>query len=122
MSTSPSRSASPTGRIATSSTAGLATGRLRLVVDLGPLQAAAEVDIDRLPLGERVERGVAGLAVAVAGLLPTAERQVRLGTGGAGIHVHDSGLEIAHRSECRVRVLGEDRGAQAVAGLVDGCR
>ena len=54
-----------------------------LVVDLGPLQPAAEVDVDRLPLGERVERGVAGLAVAVAGLLPAAERQVRLGAGRA---------------------------------------
>src|SRR4029078_5386333 len=53
---------------------------LRLVVDLGPLQPAAEVDVDRLPLGVRVERDVACLAVAVAGLLPAAERQVDLGT------------------------------------------
>ena len=58
-------------------------GHVRLVVDLGALEAAAEVDVDRLPLGVRVERGVAGLAVAVAGLLPAAEREVRLGAGRA---------------------------------------
>src|SRR3954468_24777567 len=37
----------------------------RLVVDLRPLEPAAEVDVDRLPFGVRVERDVAGLAMAV---------------------------------------------------------
>src|SRR5262245_42481414 len=36
----------------------------RLVVDLRALQLAAEIDVDALPLGERVEHRVAGLAVA----------------------------------------------------------
>src|SRR5439155_1772464 len=78
-----------------------ATGRLELllVVDLGALEAPREVDVDRLPLGKRVERGVARLAVAVAGLLPAAEREVRLGARRAGVDVADAGLEGAHRPE-----------------------
>src|SRR5437870_4415112 len=92
---------------------------LLLVVDLGALQAPREVDVDRLPLGERVERGVTGLAVAVAGLLPAAEWQVRLGARRAGVDVDDARLEVAHRPEGRVRVAGEDRRRQAVVGLVE---
>src|SRR5439155_10814219 len=40
-------------------------------VDLRALQAAAVVHVDRLPLGELVERDGAGLAMAVAGVLHT---------------------------------------------------
>ena len=61
-----------------------------------------------------------GLAVAVAGLLPAAEREVRLGAGRPGVDVDDAGLEVAHRPEGRVDVAGEDRGRQAVADLVGG--
>ena len=57
--------------------------------------------------------------MAVAGLLPAAEREVGLGAGRAGVDVDDPGLEVAHRPEGRVRVAGEDRRRQAVAGLVD---
>src|SRR4249919_598033 len=56
----------------TSSKVGIARSA-RLVVDLGALEAAGEVDIDRLPLGVRVEGDVSRLAVAVAGLLPATE-------------------------------------------------
>src|SRR5258705_9086099 len=90
----------------------------RLVVDLGALQPAAEIDVDRLPLGVRVERDVAGLAVAVAGLLPATERQVRLRPGRPGIDVYDPRLEVAHRAERLVHVAGEDARRQAEAGLV----
>ena len=48
------------------------------------------VDVDRLPLGEHVERRLARLAVAVAGLLHPAERQVHLGAGRAGVDVRDA--------------------------------
>src|SRR6476660_3332809 len=114
MSIRTSRSSSVTGRIVTVD----APGSL-LVVNLGPLQPPREVHVDRLPLRVRVERRVAGLAVAVAGLLPAAEWQVRLGAGRAGVDVDDPRLEVAHRPERGVRVAGEDRGAQAVARLVD---
>ena len=50
------------------------------------------VDVDRLPLGEDVERRLARLAVAVAGLLGAAEREVHLGAGRAGVDVGDPGL------------------------------
>ena len=65
-------------------------------------------------------RDVTGLAVAVAGLLPATERQVRLGAGRAGVHVDDAGLEVAHRPEGHVHVAREDDRRQAVAGLVEG--
>src|SRR3954447_21540099 len=87
----------------------------RLVVDLGSLEPAAEVDVDRLPLRERVERDVARLPVAVARVLPATEREVRLGARGACVDVHDPRLEVADRPERRVHVTGVDRRGQAVA-------
>src|SRR6185369_7661822 len=114
MSIRTSRSSIVTGRIRTVGAAGSL-----LVVNLGPLQPTAEVDVDRLPFRVRVEGGVAGLAMAVAGLLPTAEREVDLGARRAGVDVHDARLEVAHRPERGVRVAGDDRGREAVARLVD---
>src|SRR4051794_36278171 len=108
MSISPSRSSFVTGRI------WIGASLPSLIVDLRSLEAAAEVDVDRLPFGERVECRMTGLSVSVARLLPAAEGQVRLGAGRSGVDVHDSGLEIAHRPEGGVRVAREDRGAEAV--------
>src|SRR5690349_9123931 len=90
-----------------------------LVVDLGALQSAAEVDVDRLPFGVRVERDLARLAVTVARLLPAPERQVDLGAGRAGVDVDDAGLEVAHGAERGVHVAREDARRQPVAGLVE---
>src|SRR5580765_6512728 len=91
-----------------------------VVVDLRALHLAAEVHVEALPLGERVEHGVAGLAVAVAGAARAAERQVRLGAGGAVVHVDDAGGEVAHRGERGVHVRGEDRRRQPERrGVVD---
>src|SRR5690242_21595689 len=73
-------------------------------VDLRLLQAPRVVHVQGLPLGEDVERGLAGLAVAVAGLLRAAERQVDLGADRAGVDVCDPGVEIAHRAERPVDV------------------
>src|SRR4029450_451347 len=53
-------------------------------VDLGALRVAGIVDVDRLPLREHVERGLARLAVAVAGVLRATEREVNLGADRAG--------------------------------------
>src|SRR5262245_52543 len=78
-----------------------------LAVDLRALELARVVDVDRLPLGEDVERRLAGLAVAVAGVLRAAEGQVNLGADGAGVDVRDPGLEIAHGAESTVDVLRE---------------
>src|SRR4051794_16311409 len=81
----------------------------RLVVDLGALEAPGVVDVDRLPLRIGVKRRVPGFAMAVAGALHAAEREVRLGADRAGVDVNDAGLEIVHRPERRVRVAREDR-------------
>src|SRR3954447_11274561 len=98
-------------------------GSARLVVDLRLLEPAAEVDVDRLPLRVGIERRVACLAVPVPGLLPAAEREMGLGANGAGVDIHDPGLEVAHRAERGVHVLGEDRGRETVPCLVhDGGR
>src|SRR5581483_9753317 len=87
-------------------------------VDLCALQLARVVDVDRLPLGEDVKRRLAGLAVAVSGVLRPAEREMHLGADGAGVHVRDAGLEIAHRAERRVDVAREDRGREPVLDAV----
>ena len=57
-------------------------GQLLLGVDLRALEATGVVDVDRLPLREDVEGGLARLAVAVARVLRAAERQVHLPFGG----------------------------------------
>src|SRR3990172_9115100 len=120
----PAPAAKTAARVASSASAGtnqtsftrpgLTTLTALLVVDLGSLQAARVVDVDRLPLGEHVERGLARLAVAVSGVLRTAEREVHLGAGRAGVDVGDPRLEVAHRAKRPIDVAGEDRRRQAV--------
>src|SRR3954447_11805237 len=80
-----------------------------LIVDLRALQLAAVVDVDRLPLREHVERGLPRFAMAVAGLLHPAERQVHLGARRSGVDVGDPGLQVPHRLERLVDVAREDR-------------
>ena len=87
-------------------------------VDLGLLELPRVVDVDRLPLGEDVERGLARLAVAVAGLLRAAEREMHLGADRARVDVGDARVEVAHRAERRVHVAGEDRRREAEADAV----
>src|SRR5436190_14896623 len=82
---------------------------LRGSVDLRLLELPRVVDVDRLPLGEDVERGLTGFAVAVAGVLGPAEREMHLGADRPRVDVRDPGLEVAHRAEGRVHVAGEDR-------------
>src|SRR3954447_6593831 len=96
------------------------SGRSLVVVDLRALQLAAVVDVDRLPFGEDIERGLAGFAVAVARLLHAAEREVHLGAGRAGVDVGDAGLQVAHRLERLVDVAREDRRREAVLDAVRG--
>src|SRR4051812_32661923 len=85
------------------------SGSSLVVVDLRALQLAAVVDVDRLPLGEDVERGLPRFAVAVARLLHSAEREVNLCAGRSGVDVGDAGLQVAHRLERLVDIAREDR-------------
>src|SRR6476469_24641 len=91
-----------------------ATAGLRGVVDLGLLKLPRVVDVQRLPLGEDVERSLPCFTMAVARVLRAAERQMHLGTRRAGVDVGDARLEVAHGAECLVDVAREDRGRQAV--------
>src|SRR5918994_2253668 len=83
-------------------------------VDLGLLQLPRVVDVDRLPLGEEVERGLTRLAVAVAGVLDAAEREMHLGADRARVDVRDARPQVAHRAERLVHVAREDRRREAV--------
>src|SRR5689334_13031328 len=87
-------------------------------VDLRLLESTREVDVDRLPLGEHVEARDARLAMAVARVLATAERQVHLGADRGRVDVEDPRLEVAHRRERLVDVLRVDRARQAVRDRV----
>src|SRR5207244_12728359 len=73
-------------------------------VDLRLLQLAAVVDVDRLPLGEDVERRLPRLAMAVAGVLRSSEGEMDLGADRAGVDVRDPRLQIAHGPERLVHV------------------
>src|SRR5262249_13291777 len=94
--------------------------RMLLRVDLRTLELAAVVDVDRLPLGEYVERRLPGLAVTVAGLLHAAEREVHLSARRSRVDVCDAGLQVAHRLERLVDVAREDRRREAVLHAVRG--
>src|SRR5579862_1783194 len=87
-------------------------------VDLRALQAPGVVDVDRLPLREDVERGLARLAVAVARVLRAAEREMHFRTGRAGVDVRDARLKVAHRAERLVHVARKDRRREPVANAV----
>src|SRR5207253_8924151 len=84
-------------------------------IDLRALELARVVDVDRLPLGEDVERRLTCLTVSVPRVLRAAKRQVHLGADRAGVDVGDAGLEVAHRPERAVDVAREDRRRQAEA-------
>ncbi len=83
------------------------------------MEPAAEVDVDRLPLREDVERGRASLAVAVARRFCPAEGQVHFGADRRRIHVEDAGVNVAHRPERAIDVLRVDGRRQPVGDVVD---
>src|SRR5450759_853639 len=87
-------------------------------VDLRPLQAAAEVDVNRFPLGERVDRGLSGLAVAVSGAPRATEREVGLRADRAGVDVDNAGCKLAHGRESRVHIARVNRARKAILGRV----
>src|SRR5262245_40556295 len=78
-----------------SSSGGVVSGLTRLPptnysgsgVDLRLLERSGVVDVDALPFGEHLERLHACLAVAVAGVLGAAEREVGLRADGGSVHV-----------------------------------
>src|ERR1700675_4576596 len=55
------------------------------VVDLRALQPIGIIHVYRFPLGVKIQRCLSRLAVAVAGILDSAERQMRLGANGGRV-------------------------------------
>ena len=64
--------------------------RFILAVHLGALQAVGIVHVQRLPLRIKIQRRRAGLAMAVAGLLGAAKRQMDLRADGRRVDVNDA--------------------------------
>src|SRR5258706_15161918 len=88
------------------------------VVDLGALEFAAVIDIDRLPFGKDLERGPAPFAVAVARPLDTAERHMSFGADRRRIDIGNSGAEVADRTVGVIDVLSVDGRRETVLGIV----
>src|SRR5207244_8211106 len=85
-------------------------------VDLGLLEAAAIVDVHRLPFGEGVDHGGPSLAVAVSGLLHAAERKLHFRADRRTVHVGDPRLDVADGAHRAVHVARVDRGAEPEGG------
>src|SRR5215213_540501 len=88
------------------------------LVDLGALQFAAEVDIDRLPLRKDVEHLGSGFAMAVTGGFGTAKRQVYFRTDRRSVYVEDAGVHLVHCFERAIDVLCVNRGREPVAHTI----
>src|SRR4029077_11224176 len=92
-------------------------------VDLRALELAAEVGVDGFPLREDLEGRRPGLAMAVAGGLRAAERQVDFGADRWGVDVEDARVDIAHDRKGAVDILRVDRRRETVLHAVgDGDR
>src|SRR3990172_7886159 len=74
---------------------------------------ARVVDEDRLLLGEEVQAFFRHLALADAGGLDSAERQLRLPSDGGLVDVHHPALDVLDEAHHLVHVPGEDRGREA---------
>src|SRR2546422_8030737 len=90
-----------------------------LGVDLSPLQLSREVYVDDLRLRVEVVHLPAALAVPVAGLLHSAERQVRFSADGGRVDVGDPGVQLVHRAERGVHVPRVQRAKKPVLHAVD---
>src|SRR2546423_1355473 len=87
-------------------------------VDLCALQLAGIIDVNGFPFREDVEHLRAAFAVAVAGRLRAAERQMDFGADGRRVDVEDAGLHVFQGAKSAVRVARVDRRRQAVADAV----
>src|SRR6185312_3179875 len=89
-------------------------------VNLGALEFVGVVDVDGFPGGVEVEGSGAAFAVAVAGLLDSAEGEVNFGSDSWGVDVGDAGFEVADGAESLVHVAGVESRGKAVLDAVGG--
>src|SRR5712692_8738599 len=84
------------------------------VVDLGALELVGVVDVEGLPFGVEIDGGDGCLAVAVAGFLGAAERQMCFGADGWRVDIDDAGEQVADGVKGAIHIARVDRGGQAV--------
>src|SRR5229473_7308655 len=89
-----------------------------IVIDLGALELVGIVDVDGLPLGEKVDGSNGGFAVAVAGLLGAAERQVCFSADCRSVYIDNSGIEIARSLEGAIHVSRINRSGKPIGHAV----
>src|SRR6266849_955312 len=89
-----------------------------IVVDLGALELVGIVDVDGLPLGEKVDGSNGGFAVAVAGLLCAAEGQVCFRPDCRSVYIDNSGIEIAGSLDSAILVACVDGRGKSVSHTV----
>ncbi len=87
-------------------------------IDLSPLQPAAVIDVDGLPLGTCIQSGRARLAVTVTRSPRAPERQVNLGADGACIDVDNSSSDVSHGLKGAVHVLRENGAGEPISDRV----
>src|ERR1700740_1349276 len=85
-----------------------------IVVGLGALEFVGIVDVDGLPLGEEIDGGDGGFAVAIAGLLGATEGELCFRADCGSVDIDDAGEKIAHGGERGVPVAGVNESRQAV--------
>jgi hypothetical protein len=78
-------------------------------VDLGFLQAVGIVDVDRLPLGVKVDGAETAFAMTVAGGFYAAEGLLDFGANRGGVELVYSGVEVADGGEGAVDVASVER-------------
>src|SRR5882762_1915947 len=89
-----------------------------IVIYLCALELVGIVDVDGLPLGEKVDGGNGGFAMAVAGLLRAAEGQVCFSADCRSVYIDNSSIEIARRLEGAIHVARVDGGGKSVGYAV----
>ena len=77
-------------------------------VNLGPLQFIGVVYINRLPLCIKIHRAQPAFAMAVSRGLSAAKGLVTFRPDGGGIHIRDTGIEVAHGAKRLVDVASVD--------------
>src|SRR5712692_2176944 len=88
------------------------------VVDLGALELVGVVDVEGLPFGVEIDGGDGCLAVAVAGFLGAAERQMGFGADGWRVDVDDAGEQVADGVKGAIHVARVDRRGESVGNAV----
>src|SRR5258708_38301374 len=89
-----------------------------IVIYLRALEVVGIVDIDGLPFGEEIDGSNGGFAMAVAGLLCAAERQVCFSADCRSVYIDNSGIEIARGLEGAIHVSRVDGSGESVSHTI----